>query len=213
MDSNKERRLSNVAHGSRQAVKAELRRRMAALRDAMPPEERRRLSAEACRKAAEWLQAERIGCFMAYASFRSELDTRPLLEWGWSSGRIVLLPVCNPEDRSMTLHRVHSFAELRPGAYGLPEPDPARTEAWRDEAAVEAIFVPALAAAPDGSRLGYGGGYYDRLAARMRDGAAPRARWMGLCFGMQVQAELPAEPHDLRLDGYITEDGVFAVQE
>jgi len=198
---------SDVTNGSRHAGKAALRREMAALRDGMAEPERRERSERACGHAARWLRERGTECFLAYAAFRSELDTRPLLEWGWREGLAVLLPVCVPEDRSLELYLVRSFDELRPGAYGLPEPDPAQAERWRDLRGIGAVFVPGLAFAPDGRRLGYGGGYYDRFAARMR-GAGGAARWMGLGFSLQIVPGVPAEPHDLRLDGYITEEGV-----
>lgn len=202
--------MAFVKNGSRHAGKAALRREMAARRDGLPERERQLRSERACRHAAEWLRKLGTDCFLAYASFRSELDTRPLLEWGWRGGLAVLLPVSNTADRSLELYRVRSFDELRPGAYGVPEPDPARAERWREERAIGAVFVPGLAFAPDGRRLGYGGGYYDRFAARLR-GMGGAARWMGLAFGMQIVPEVPAEPHDARLDGYITEDGVHMV--
>ena len=182
-----------------------LRKAMAARRDAIAPDERRRLSEAACRHAADWLAATGIDCFMAYASFRSELDTSLLLEWGWRRGAAVLLPACRPADRSMALYRVRGASELVSGAYGLPEPDPACAERWERTDAIGAVFVPGLAFAPDGGRLGYGGGYYDRFAARA---GVRRARWMGLCFGAQVTGKLPIEAHDARMDGYITEHGV-----
>lgn len=202
--------MSFVKYGSRHAGKAALRREMAALRDRIPDPERKLRSERACRHAAEWLRERGADCFLAYASFRSELDTRPLLEWGWRSGLAVLLPVCNTADRSLELYRVRSFDELKRGAYGVPEPDPAQAERWQDARSIGAVFVPGLAFAPDGSRLGYGGGYYDRFAGRMR-ASGGAARWMGLAFGVQIVPEVPVEPHDARLDGYITEDGVYRV--
>lgn len=183
---------------------------MAGLRDAIPPDERLARSEAACRHAAEWLEASGINCFLAYASFRSELDTSALLEWGWRRGAAVLLPACRPDDRSMALYRVRGAAELAPGAYGLPEPDPAQAEPWTDLAAIGAVFTPGLAFSPDGGRLGYGGGYYDRFAAVMqRACTASSARWVGLCFAAQVTAGVPVEPHDARLDGCVTEHGIM----
>lgn len=194
--------------------KTALRKAMAALRDAVPPDERRSRSEAACRHAAEWLASSGVECFLAYASFRSELDTSPLLAWGWRRGAAVLLPACRPADRSMALYRVRSRAELSPGAYGLLEPDPARAEPWHDYAAIGAVFVPGLAFAPDGGRLGYGGGYYDRFAERMRGAgnAETPAYWMGLCFEAQLIAEVPSEPHDAKIDGVVTEQGVVMLR-
>jgi 5-formyltetrahydrofolate cyclo-ligase len=198
---------SIVTSGSRHAGKAALRREMAALRDGIPEPRRRLLSERACAHAAGWLRERRVKIFLAYAPFRSELDTRPLLEWGLREGLAVLLPVCVVSDRSIALYRVRSLDDLRPGTYGVPEPNPARSERWDDLAAVGAVFVPGLAFTPDGCRLGYGGGYYDRFAERMRSAGGP-APWMGLAFGLQIVPAVPVEPHDARVDGYVTEAGV-----
>jgi len=196
--------------------KRALRRSMTLLRDGLPAEERAERSVAACGHAADWLAAIGASSFLAYASFRTELDTLPLLRAGWERGIAVLLPKCEPQDRSMTIYRVRGLDELTRGAYGLPEPDDALAERWTCLDGIGAVLVPGLAFDRAGGRLGYGGGYYDRFreaaseAFGSRSGGLVRTTpWMGLCFGMQVAASrLPAEAHDVRLDGYITEQGI-----
>lgn len=74
--------------------------------------------------------------------------------------------------------------------------------------AAELIVVPALAVSGDGVRLGRGGGWYDRALCFAADGtpiwAAVRAA--------EVLTELPAEPHDVRVSGVITENGAVAMK-
>jgi len=188
---------------------------MTALRDRIPAEERARRSLAACGHAAEWLASIGADCFLAYASFRTELDTLPLLRWGWERGIAVLLPRCEPEDRSMTIYRVRGLDELAQGAYGLPEPVEA-AERWASPERIDAVLVPGLAFDRSGGRLGYGGGYYDRYReAATKDAPGPSSAssrpspWMGLCFSEQVaDSRLPAEAHDVRLNGLITELGI-----
>jgi len=67
--------------------------------------------------------------------------------------------------------------------------------------AVGAWLVPGLAFVKDGARLGYGGGWYDRLMAAAR----PDARKIGVAHRFQVVPELPSEPHDVRLDEIVTD--------
>ena len=186
--------------------KSALRRSMTEQRDGLAPDVRRQASAAACAHAAEWLSAIGADSFLAYAAFRSELDTRALLEWGWAQGIAVLLPKCHPSDRSMSIYRVRSMDELTSGAYGLPEPAIDRAELWPSVDRISAVLVPGLAFDADGGRLGYGGGYYDRFRAAAAGNSAP---WMGLCFRLQVvPARLPAANHDVRLEGFITESGI-----
>ena len=60
---------------------------------------------------------------------------------------------------------------------------------------MRAWLIPGLAFTRDGGRLGYGGGWYDRLLKR----AAKRAPKIGIAHGFQIVDELPTEPHDIRL--------------
>ena len=57
---------------------------------------------------------------------------------------------------------------------------------------------------PDGLRLGYGGGFYDRTLAAL----APRPFTVGVGYGHGYVPWLQAQPHDVPLDAMLTEDGV-----
>ncbi len=63
---------------------------------------------------------------------------------------------------------------------------------------VEFVIVPGLAFTPDGYRLGYGGGFYDRFLSLVQ---APNA---GVCFAEQIVPELPVEAHDVRVQRVIS---------
>ena len=61
---------------------------------------------------------------------------------------------------------------------------------------------------PHGHRLGYGGGFYDRTLYAFRTGAAFHIRAIGIAYAGQETASLPHEPHDMALDGILTEQGL-----
>ena len=65
--------------------------------------------------------------------------------------------------------------------------------------------LPCLAAAPDGTRLGYGGGYYDRFLP-----LACKAVKIALCRAVLLEPVLPRECHDVRADFVLTEDALYA---
>lgn len=69
------------------------------------------------------------------------------------------------------------------------------------------VLVPLLAFDGDGFRLGYGGGYYDRTIAQMRQFPTPPL-FIGVGHTSQEIDAVPTEPHDARLDGILTELGV-----
>ncbi|MEC8061522.1 MAG: 5-formyltetrahydrofolate cyclo-ligase, partial [Pseudomonadota bacterium] len=67
--------------------------------------------------------------------------------------------------------------------------------------------APLLAFDRRGYRLGYGGGYYDRTLANLRDGDGVLA--VGVGYAAQEVAAIPVEDHDARLDAIVTEAGVL----
>jgi 5,10-methenyltetrahydrofolate synthetase len=188
--------------------KAALRKGLTKLRDGISIEERSARSSAACRYLAEWMEEHEVRGFMCYVPFRSELDTRALVEWGWKTEREVIVPKCYPADRSMTLHRLDSWSGLKAGAYGILEPDPAKCPALPDSYRPELIVTPGLAFDSKGGRLGYGGGYYDRFAERLgheQGEASQLVRWLGIAFEDQLMEEIPMQAHDKRMDGIVTE--------
>ncbi|WP_342564523.1 5-formyltetrahydrofolate cyclo-ligase [Paenibacillus sp. FSL R7-0345] len=192
--------------------KRELRAAAAAARSILPEDQRVRLSSLVCRHAAERLAGEDVKTLLAYVPFRSELDSRPLIDGAWAAGCTVLLPRVIQATGMMSLHPVNSWKELAPGAYGILEPAAASADSEGRLPRPDIIFVPGLAFDRRGGRLGYGRGYYDRLRARLDAEAPLQGRdplWIGLAFGRQIVEEVPMDDHDAYMDMVITEDGVM----
>lgn len=115
-------------------------------------------------------------------------------------GARVLLPVVPPGGAE--LGWAVDTGRLAPGRFGLLEPVGPRLAATALGTA-EVVVVPAVAVARDGVRLGRGGGYYDRALAHARAGATVVA----LVFDDEFVDDLPAEPHDRRVDAVVTPTG------
>ena len=96
------------------------------------------------------------------------------------------------------VHVVDDELELLPGPFGLSEPSERASRT--DLHLVDAVVVPALAFDQHGMRLGYGGGYYDRLLPDLRSDCLR----IGLAFDEQIVAELPAQKHDAAVDVVVT---------
>lgn len=170
---------------AKRRLRQEMLRRLAGL-----PPARRALEEEvvaaAVQDAPEWRAA---GTVLLYRSLPGEWSTVGLANAAWRAGKRVAMPrVAGPAD--LALHEVRAWTDLRPGTFGVHEPQATlpRVEA----AAVDLAVVPALAWTPDGQRLGRGGGFYDRLLPGLR------LAW-GVGFDVQVLADVPAEPHDARV--------------
>lgn len=200
---------------SGQWSKSEWRKHMRAVRDAMPEAEREERSRRLCEiilaEAVEPMRADlgRPLNLCLYAAFRSEADPATLAANCMAAGDSLVAPIILPNGEGMALRRVEGVSSWRTGRWGVPEPDPERTAPWDMAVPPDIVLVPGLAFTARGGRLGYGGGYYDRLYERLTASPASPGLWIGFAFGAQVvEAELPAEPHDLRLSGLATDEGI-----
>ena len=126
----------------------------------------------------------------AYAALSGEPDLRPL---DWIGEKTVLLPRVDGEE--LVFHAVSDASQLKPGAFGVMEPDPEQCPAF-DPREAEIIFVPGLAFTAEGQRLGRGRGFYDRLLAAL----PPEILRVGVCFPEQIASDIPQEPHDEEVD-------------
>ena len=112
----------------------------------------------------------------------------------------VLLPVVPPRGRELSWAVL--TGGLVPGRFGLLEPDGPRLPAGA-LAEADVVVVPALAVAVDGTRLGRGGGYYDRALTHAR----PDAVLVAVVFDDELVDRLPAGEHDRPVDAVVTPSG------
>jgi 5-formyltetrahydrofolate cyclo-ligase len=181
--------------------KRELRRRVLAQRDALPLEARTAGSAAATRRVLALPAFEAATAVLSYASFGSEFDTATLNVAVLAAGKDLLLPRIDRGKRALRLYRVRDLdADLLPGLWGIREPDPSRC-AEAPASAAGLILVPGVAFDATGGRLGYGGGFYDRLLP----GAALTAALVAAAFELQVVESVPMGPLDRRVELLVTE--------
>jgi 5-formyltetrahydrofolate cyclo-ligase len=136
----------------------------------------------------------------AYWPIRDELDCRPVLTQLMDSGQPVCLPVVLGDEQPLELRLWEQGAPLYPSGFGtLAPPDDAPL------AVPDVILMPLLGYDRAGTRLGYGGGYYDRTLASMPN----LPKLVGFAFAAQELDFIPREAHDVPLDIVITEQGVL----
>lgn len=145
-----------------------------------------------------WREARTVFCYVGAAG---EIDTRPILRAALAQGKLLAVPLCVAPG-VMEARRIQTLDALRPGRYGLPEP-PSDAPRLAPEA-LQLCLLPCLSAAPDGARLGYGGGYYDRFLP-----LAVRAHTVALCRAALLAGALPCEAHDLRAQAVLTENALY----
>lgn len=137
-----------------------------------------------------------------------EVDTEQMIKASLRMGKRVLLPVVEKTAKRLALSELRDFkAELAPGAFNVPEPKPEyrRLTPPRE---CDLIIVPGIAFDMHGHRLGFGGGYYDRL---LREVASLRLGipFVGLAYELQVVDKLPHTWHDVAVHILVTEGRVL----
>ncbi|MDD5778551.1 MAG: 5-formyltetrahydrofolate cyclo-ligase [Candidatus Thermoplasmatota archaeon] len=135
---------------------------------------------------------------LAYISHGTEVNTHGLIRLLLSqTSREVLVPVVADRQRhTLLLSSLHQWQELSTGAYGILEPAEVRE---RPAESVEVCLVPGIGFDIRGNRIGYGGGYYDRLLRSIR------GTTIGLAYDFQVLDAIPSQDHDVPVDAVVTE--------
>jgi 5-formyltetrahydrofolate cyclo-ligase len=183
-------------------TKTELRKTLLRNRKSLSPEAWKEKSDRLCshlQTSSLFTEAKTI---LAYFSFRQEPDLSPLFtspkKWGFPRcvGKELSWHIWQPGD---TLHR---------GAYGILEPPLDAPKIEPSE--VDLIVVPAVGCDFRGYRLGYGGGFYDRMLSQ--------AEWeskmtIGIIFEFALLAAVPVESWDKPLHGICTESGLEIIQQ
>ena len=186
-------------------AKAAVRRAVLLRRDALPGGERTLLSARIVTTILNLPTYRDAGAVLAYAAFGTELQTDKLLRRVLDDGKTLVLP--RVERGGLGLYEVRDLAgDLAPGTWGIREPEPDRCPP-ADAGGVGFALIPGVAFDRGARRLGYGGGFYDRLLA----GGLPEGTpLVSGAFEVQIVDEVPTDPHDASVDFVITEKEVYA---
>lgn len=199
-------------------AKRELRERVLAQRAGQAPELLASWSGritEHLLALPQWAGAHSV---LLYCAMPGEVQTAALIAAAWQAGKRVTLPRMRrepvpgavpgpngkpPMRRWLDLHQYAGSPDsLVAGAWGILEP-PATAPLMQPEE-VDLAVVPGVAFDLAGGRLGYGGGFFDGLLPKLREGAA----MLGVAFDLQLVPAVPCAEHDVRVGGVVTESGV-----
>lgn len=171
------------------ARKAAFTRRKAAHQAGLDPAVQANLRAALARQSGKLLAG--------YMPIRTEVSPLPVMaDWDAPVG----VPVIRGEGQPLDFHIWTVNAAMVEGPFGAQVP------AVEKPMRPEVVIVPLVAFDPEGYRLGYGGGFYDRTLEILR-GEGPTLA-IGLAYAAQETETVPREPTDQRLDALVTEDGV-----
>jgi len=135
-----------------------------------------------------------------YLSFGTEPSTELFIEYLLLKGIEVIVPkVINQHELAWYQY---TGIGAKASSLGIPEPDEVLHQQTTLED-VELLFIPALAIDRVGNRLGRGKGYFDKELAKVKD-----IEVFAICFESEFLDAIPAEAHDRKVTGVVTELGI-----
>ncbi len=174
---------------------------------ALMKEKRRALSADEISRCSEAITKRimSLSCYssartvMIYLSSFKEPDTSALLNDILKTKKAVV-PVSSNDDFTITPSYLKPGDRLIKGSYGIYEPEVCLVA---NPADIDIAVIPGLAFGRDGSRIGFGKGFYDRFLAEFTGVK------IGVCYDFQVSDTVPVSEHDIGMDIIITEKGIY----
>ncbi len=186
--------------------KKQMRALALARRDGLAKEQRRVGSDRIVAQLTElscYLEADTL---LTYVSFRSEVDTIPLIRRALTEGKAVFTP--RVSGRDMEFFRMVSLGDLKEGYRGILEPQ--GTDSYTDHISQNTLIcLPGAAFDRNHHRIGYGGGFYDRYLWKLQERQEGKISTAALAFACQIFEEIPWEAHDICPACIITEKEII----
>ena len=187
----------------RERVRAETLHR----RDGLAEEVRITLNRRIANSVSNWIQSEGFDAVMLYLSMKSEVETLNLIDLLLHREKIVCAPVVDTRQLELTPRRIRDpKTELVRHRYGMLEPN--ATCPIFPISQLQLIIVPGIAFDPNGYRLGYGKGFYDRFLTK-----CPHAVHVGLAYQIQIVENTFPQTWDVPVQHIFTENGIMAVSD
>jgi 5-formyltetrahydrofolate cyclo-ligase len=142
--------------------------------------------------------ARTVFCFISHGE---EVETHGLIDALWNSGKTVLAPRLRGRAEMLAV-RFDGWDHVAPGQLGILVPEQQAEFAEN----TDVVLAPGLAFTPDGDRLGWGRGYYDRWFSRHQV-----ALRIAVGFDCQIVDRLPVTPQDVPVDMIVTEQRTIRV--
>jgi 5-formyltetrahydrofolate cyclo-ligase len=190
-------------------LKKNLREKLLRKRDNIESKEKRKKNA-AIRKrlyaSTDFRNAKRI---LFYASFRSEAATIQCIVHTLKLKKRVMLPLVDRKKKRLRIFQIKNISDLSYGFMGIPEPA-AHKPHERSLDDLDIAIIPGAGFDPEGNRLGYGAGYYDKLMSGItKKGSGIRGKGLpvliALAFEEQIVPKILSETHDVKMDKIITD--------
>ena len=173
--------------------KQQLRQAIRQRKRAMTQEEIEDRCRSLCEKLLNSDNYRRCTCLYGYLPDNQEVRTWPILHQALADGKQVAVPKVYGDE--MKFIYLTDLTQVAAGYAGIPEPIADDPVAEQQDALV---LMPGLAFDPQGHRIGYGGGFYDKFLSR-----EPKHPTVALCYEFQMVDHLETEQFDIPVDTVI----------
>jgi 5-formyltetrahydrofolate cyclo-ligase len=193
-------------------TKPAIRKAICALREQLSPDVRAAYSAAITGQLLQLDEYRQADTVLGYMNFGAEFTSELWIDRVLADGKRLVLPKVNHHTNHLDLYRVDDPEnQLMQGLWGIREPIVERCERVISPYGVEFALLPGVAFTRDGARLGYGGGFYDKLLACSGDkNGTHRPTLAAAAFALQIVECIPQEATDIRVDWIITEQETIA---
>src|SRR3989338_4597361 len=183
-------------------MKQSIRKTILAQREQLSIGTRAAYSAAITERLLQLPEYRQAGTVLGYINFGAEFASERWVARVLADGKRLALPKVNRHTNHLDLYWVEDPENrLTAGLWGIREPVVERCERLNNPSEVEFALLPGVAFTRDGARLGYGGGYYDKLLASMTQ----RPGLVAAALALQIVEALPQEATDVKVEWVITE--------
>ncbi|MCK9201860.1 MAG: 5-formyltetrahydrofolate cyclo-ligase [Gallionella sp.] len=191
-----------------QTLKQSIRKSILSQREQLLPEARATHSADIVERLLQLPEYRDAATVLGYMNFGSEFASDLFAARVLADVKRLALPKVNRHTNQLDLYWVEDFEnQLAPGLWGIREPVVERCERLETLNEVEFALLPGVAFTCEGARLGYGGGFYDKLLA---DDRGRRPVLVAAAFALQIVEQLPQESTDIKVEVIVTERETIA---
>lgn len=193
-------------------MKTSIRKAICTLREQLSATARASLSATISERLIQLPEYRQAGAVLGYMNFGAEFASGLWVEQVLADGKRLALPKVNHHTNHLDLYWVDDPEnQLAAGLWGIREPIVERCERLATPNEVEFALLPGVAFTREGARLGYGGGFYDKLLAGLdNEGGMQRPVLVAAAFALQVIEQLPQEATDIKVEWIVTERETIA---
>ena len=188
-------------------TKLGIRKKLLALREQLSPDIRAAWSEAISAHIVKLEIYRQASTILGYMNFGAEFASELWIQQVLADGKKLALPRVNRHTNQLDLYWVDDLEnQLAAGLWGIREPIVERCERLNRLNEVEFVLLPGVAFTRDGARLGYGGGFYDKMLTHMTHRPALAAA----AFALQIVEQIPQEATDVKVEWIITDQETIA---